>query len=461
MSDENTAQSAVFTKMVLIVSVCVALLSAGIAAMLINIAERKEEARNPFFRVVELTDDTVDPEVWGMNFPLHYDLYKRTVDMERSKHGGSEAFPRQTTEDDPRKFVSQSKLEEEPRLKRMWAGYGFAIDFREERGHAYMLTDQLYTGRQKKPMPGTCLNCHASTYNIYKKLGDGDIMAGFAKMNQLSYFEAAKHAKHPVSCIDCHDPETMQLRITRPAFIEGIRAYKAAVEGIEDYDVNKMASRQEMRTYSCAQCHVEYYFKGKEKRLTFPWTKGLKGDDVLAYYDEAEFKDWSHKDTGAPCLKAQHPEFELWSQGIHARSGVSCADCHMPYKRVGALKISDHHVNSPYLKVNNACQTCHKVPEEELKARIQLVQDKTMEMKEMAMSSLMELIDECVAAKENGVSEEALAEALQCQRKATFLLDFIEAENSTGFHAPQESARVLMLSLDYTRKGQKALRTDT
>ena len=101
----------------------------------------------------------------------------------------------------------------------------------------------MYTGRQKKPMPGTCLNCHASTYSIYKKLGNGDIMEGFAKMNQLPYFEAAKHVTHPVSCIDCHDPETLQLRITRPAFIEGIRAYKAAIEGVENYDVNTTASR--------------------------------------------------------------------------------------------------------------------------------------------------------------------------------------------------------------------------
>ena len=154
----------------------------------------------------------------------------------------------------------------------------------------------------------------------------------------------------------------MQLRVTRPGFIEGIRALKAS-EGVKDYDVNTMATRQEMRSFVCGQCHVEYYFKGDEKRLTYPWAKGLKVDQIADYYDEIGFKDWVHAETGAPVLKAQHPEFEMWNQGIHARSGVACADCHMPYTRVGALKISDHHVRSPLLNINSACQTCHKWPE--------------------------------------------------------------------------------------------------
>ena len=151
--------------------------------------------------------------------------------------------------------------------------------------------------------------------------------------------------KHPVACIDCHDPQTMQLRVTRPGFLEGIRAWKAA-QGVADFDPNKMATRQEMRAYVCGQCHVEYYFKGPEKRLVYPWLKGIKVEEITAYYDEVGFKDWTHAQTAAPVLKAQHPEFELWNQGIHARSGVACADCHMPYKRVGALKVSDHHVRS-------------------------------------------------------------------------------------------------------------------
>ena len=269
-------------------------------ALLMNIFERKQEARNPFYRVVELTDDTEDPAVWGKNFPLQYDDYKRTVDQVRTRFGGSEAEPRTPTKADPRSIVSQSKIEEDPRLKVMWAGYAFAKDFREERGHAYMLDDQIFTERQQvAKQPGTCLQCHASLYVPYRKAGNGDLIKGFEKMNQMPYAEARKLVTHPVACIDCHDSSTMQLRVTRPGFIEGIRAFKAS-QGVQNYDVNKQATRQEMRAYVCGQCHVEYYFKGPEKRLVYPWAKGLKVEEIQAYYDEAQFKDWTHADSGAP-----------------------------------------------------------------------------------------------------------------------------------------------------------------
>lgn len=447
------------SRLALILAVLI-LLTAGVAfgvvALLMNIHDRKEEARNPFFRVVELTDETEDPAEWGKNFPLQYDMYKRTVDMVRTRFGGSEAMPRTPTDSDPRSVVSQSKIEEDPRLKRMWAGYAFAIDFREERGHAFMLEDQTYTQRHQKPQYGVCIHCHASVYVPYKKLGNGDLIRGFELMNPMKYEEARKLVNHPVSCIDCHDPESMQLRVTRPGFMEGIRAYKAS-QGVPDYDVNKMATRQEMRSFVCGQCHVEYYFQGDEKRLTYPWFKGLQADQILSYYDETGFKDWQHAETGAPMLKAQHPEFELWNQGIHARSGVACADCHMPYKRVGAMKVSDHHVRSPLLNINNACQTCHKWPEEELRTRVENIQTKHHEMRNMAMDALMGLIDAIKAAQAAGVPEDRLNAARDFQRKATFLIDFVEAENSTGFHAPQEAARILFTAMDHLRHGHIAL----
>lgn len=435
----------------------VAGVTAGVTALLVNIFERKQEARNPFYRVVELTDDTVDPAIWGKNFPLQYDGYRRTVDQVRTRYGGSEAVPRTPTKADPRSVVAQSRLEDDRRLKTMWAGYAFAVDFREERGHAYMLTDQEFTDRQHfAKQPGTCLHCHASMYIPYKRAGGGDLIKGFEKLNQMPYFEARKLVTHPVACIDCHDPKTMELRITRPGFLEGIRVVKAA-QGIENYDVNTMATRQEMRSFVCGQCHVEYYFQGPEKRLTYPWFKGLKADDILSYYDEVKFKDWQHAETGAPTLKAQHPEFEMWNQGIHARSGVACADCHMPYTRVGAMKISDHHVRSPVLNLNNACQTCHKWPEEELQNRIHVIQSRTYEMRNVAMNALLSLINDIKQARARGALDAKLEGPRQYQRKAQFLLDFIEAENSMGFHAPQEAARVLLRSVDYSRQGQAAI----
>jgi nitrite reductase (cytochrome c-552) len=249
----------------------------------------------------------------------------------------------------------------------------------------------------------------------------------------------------------------MQLRVTRPGFIEGIRAWKAS-QGTPAYDVNTMASRQEMRAFVCSQCHVEYYFKGAEKRLTYPWEKGLKADEILSYYQASGFRDWVHAESGAPVLKAQHPEFEMWNQGVHARSGVTCADCHMPYQREGALKISDHHVQSPVLNINRACQTCHRWSEGELRARVFTIQDRTRQVRDTAMDALVALIADIKAATAAGAPGARLAVARDEQRQAQFLLDFIEAENSMGFHAPQEAMRVLALSIDHARRGQVAVR---
>jgi nitrite reductase (cytochrome c-552) len=427
-------------------------------ALLTNIIERKNEARNPFYRVVELTDDTVDPEIWGKNFPLQYDGYKKTVDQTRTRYGGSEAHPHPPTNADPRSVVAQSRLQEDPRLKTMWDGYAFAVDFREERGHAYMLLDQQFTERQNvTKQPGSCINCHASAYTAYKRLGNGDIFKGFQALNKMPYVEAQKEISHPVSCIDCHDSQTMQLRVTRPAFMEGIKAFKAS-QGVQNYDVNRDATRQEMRTFVCGQCHVEYYFQGPEKQLTYPWSKGIKIENMVEYYDEIKFKDWTHARTGAEVLKAQHPEFEMYNQGIHARAGVACADCHMPYAREGAMKVSDHHVRSPLLNINQACQTCHKASEEELKFRAETIQTRTYNLRNIAMNALMELINDLQNAIKEGKTDADLADARNYQRKAQFYLDFVEAENSMGFHAPEEAARILGESINFSRLGQMAVR---
>jgi len=148
----------------------------------------------------------------------------------------------------------------------------------------------------------------------------------------------------------------------------------------------------------------------------------------------------------------------MWNQGIHARSGVACADCHMPYTRVGAQKISDHHIQSPLLNVNRACQTCHKWSEEELVARAVASQERVHAMRDEAMDALVDLIRDMGRARAAGDTAAAYAQAAQLQRRAQFYLDFVEAENSTGFHAPQEALRILGQSANLSRQGQLALR---
>jgi len=291
--------------------------------------------------------------------------------------------------------------------------------------------------------------------SAYRKRGGGDVMKGFEIICAMPYEEARLLVDHPVACVDCHDPKSMDLRVTRPGFLNGIKAFKSSL-GIVNYDPNRDATRQEMRTFVCGQCHVEYYFKGEKTTLTYPWFKGIKVEEIEAYYDEVGFKDWTHKETGAPVLKAQHPEFELWNQGIHAKSGVACADCHMPYMRDGAVKVSDHHVRSPVLNIARACQTCHPQPEQELASRIETIQGRTRALLDRTEEALLQLFDSINEARNSGATDGSLEKALKLHRKAQFRFDFVAAENSMGFHAPQESARILAEAIDYARQGQVA-----
>jgi nitrite reductase (cytochrome c-552) len=455
-STESNSRSGKGQFVLIVVLAAVAVVA--VTALLINIFERKQEAKNPFYRVVELNDTIDDPAIWGKDFPMQYDLYLRTIDQERTKYGGSEAMPHTPTNADPRSAVARSKLEIDPRLKTMWAGYSFSADYRERRGHAYMLDDQTFTGRQAFNPPAMCINCHASMVTTYLKLGNGDIMKGFNTISEqhMTYPQIRQDVKHPVSCIDCHDPKTMQLRVTRPAFIEGIRALKAS-EGVQNYDVNTMATRQEMRTFVCGQCHVTYYFQPPNKRLTYPWAKGLKVENIIDVENEQKLSEWTHPDSGASMIKARHPEFEMWNQGVHARSGVACADCHMPYMRQGGLKISDHQVNSPLLKINRSCQTCHHFPEEELKARVEDIQDRFFNLRNTALDALMDLINDIKESKAKGAPADAIAKAQDHQRRGQFMIDFVMSENSMGFHAPQEATRILGDAINICREGQLAL----
>jgi len=459
----------VYVATILIVAVSTAL----VMSLFQNIAQRKREAQQVVFSLVDITEATVDPAMWGKNFPRQYDSYQRTVDVERTTHGGSEAF---------------QKLDEEPVWRTIFAGYAFSIDYREERGHAYMLTDQRETERVSLvKQPGACLHCHASVVKTYREAGIaggavGSLTdpllsdAGLAQLHQgfetvcaMPYQEATALVDHPVTCLDCHDPETNQLRITRPAFLTGIARLAESSDPLPhlpsverwrkgdraaEYDPNLLATRQEMRSLACAQCHVEYYFKGEGKLLTYPWHNGLKAEQIEKYYDDAGFTDWTHKESGARVLKAQHPEFELWSQGIHARSGVSCADCHMPYKREGAIKVSDHHIRSPLLNIAQSCQTCHRYPEEEILARAEGIQNRNRALVTRASGAVVDLIEAIRAAKEAGATDEQLTQARALQRKAQWRLDFVAAENSMGFHAGQEAARLLGEAIDYARQGE-------
>lgn len=489
--------------------------------VLVVMFERKQEARQPFVRVVELSEISTDPVPWGLNWPHQFDGWKSTAGDKF--YGGSSAMP-------------ESKLEQQPWLKRLYAGYAFSIDYREARGHAYMLYDQGVTERvTQKPQAGACLHCHASNTVAYRKVGleamglPADeaalaagfqmdaVIRGFKEVSTKPYSEVLElirtapdgtpgetepvfpeppaggftgeiageaiprdHAQvgeaHPVTCIDCHDPETMAVRVTRPGFMLGIAALAESdaevphLPSIEQwrrgdrsrpYNPNLDASRHEMRSFACGQCHVEYYCANK-MTLTFPWGNGLRMEDMEQFWDEttfpdgSDFYDYKHGETGARVYKVQHPEFELWSQGVHAQSGVSCADCHMPYQRKGAMKVSSHNVRSPLESINLSCQQCHHFSEDELRRRVDGIQARTVAMTNRAGAAMTDMLDAIRAAKASGADDEDLATCYDLQRKAMWRLDYISSENSRGFHASQEAMRILAESIDFARQAETA-----
>jgi nitrite reductase (cytochrome c-552) len=410
------------------VFVLAALVIGGLAALLLNIQQRKVEALEYPLRVVQVSATELDPAVWGRNFPREYDTFVKTQDSTiETKYGGS---------------VPSSKLTADPALVRLYAGYAFSVDYNNARGHYYALEDQKKTKRQDfVAQPGACANCHsAETPQLIQQMG-------WENFNHTPYKQLADKLHTGTSCADCHDPDTMQLRISRPAFINAMKE-----RGV---DVTK-ASRQEMRSYVCGQCHVEYYFKGDNKVLTFPWDKGFNIDAIEQYYTEINFKDWTHKETGAPMLKMQHPEFEMWNTSVHARSGVACADCHMAYVRSGSVKVSDHWLRSPLTNIAQACQTCHRQDEAELKSRVEEIQDKTAALKTRTETALVATIDAISAAQKAGATDEQLKAARDLHRKASMRWDFVSSENSMGFHSPQEAARIYGEAIDYARQAELA-----
>jgi formate-dependent nitrite reductase cytochrome c552 subunit len=233
------------------------------------------------------------------------------------------------------------------------------------------------------------------------------ILAGRPKRRPQPASCATCHASvaqagKPLGCPDCHDPATAALRLTRNS---------PARSGTYD----------ERRTALCAQCHHRY--------------------DV----------EWKHAETGARVLEPRHPQFELWREGPHARAGASCADCHMPLVRRAALRVANHHARSPLEMLDAACARCHPLPAVELRARIRTIQDRTRNLAARAAAALVAALDAIHDAQASG---NRCDKALEFQTEAQWRLEYVANDRSLGFHAPQESARLLAEAIDYARLAQ-------
>jgi nitrite reductase (cytochrome c-552) len=384
--------------------------------------------------LVDIATNEPNSETWGTNFPNQYSTYLLTGENAlKTTYGGS---------------VNFDKLQLDPRLVRIFAGNPFSKGYTEDRGHAWSLTDVRDTKRVNDKTPGTCYSCKASENpGLWTELG-------MAEYDKTPFAQLGQRINNPIGCANCHEADTMRLIVTNPALEAALQA-----QG-KDW---KTFTRQEMRTVVCANCHVEYYFQGDGKLLVFPWANGTTVEAIEQYYTEANFKDWEHAETKAPMLKMQHPEYELFTaSSTHYNAGVACADCHMPYTRDGAAKFSTHNVQSPLVNAEAACGQCH-TDVQYVTNRVATIQKQvadTMSATEDALIAAIDAIQAAAAAP--NVDADKLAEAQQLHRAAQMRWDFIAAENSMGFHNPEEALRILAAATDLARQAQlKALEATT
>ena len=367
-----------------------------------------------------------DSSVWGINFPNQYSTFLLTAENNtRTAFGGSEPI---------------QKLDVDPRLITLFSNNAFSIDYREDRGHMHSLTDVEETLRINETTPGTCYSCKsANNVELWKEMGA-------TKFASTPFNTLGKQITEPIGCVNCHDSATMRLVVTNPALENALEA-----QG-KDW---RSFSRQEMRSVVCANCHVEYYFAGEEKVLVFPWAKGTRIENIAEFYQEIEFSDWTHGESGAPMIKMQHPDYELFSaDSTHYKAGVACADCHMPYTKDGAAKFSNHNMRSPLIEPEASCGTCHSSVTY-VTERVAIIQQQvwdTMVITEDAIIAAAMTIK--TAAATSGVDKALLEEARQLHREAQLRWDFIAAENSMGFHNPSEALRILAAGSDIARQAQ-------
>jgi nitrite reductase (cytochrome c-552) len=387
-----------------------------------SIIERRTEAVYKLQPVRPIAEWEPRNEVWGENYPREYETYLQTRDTSfRSKYMGSAMI---------------DVLERDPYLVILWAGYAFARDYNQSRGHYYAIKDIRQTLRTDVPQPATCWTCKST--DVPRLMNE----MGVANFYKQGWNDLGDQVVNAIGCQDCHDPKTMDLRVVRPALIEAF--------GRQGKDI-KDATHQEMRSLVCAQCHVEYYFRGKEEKyLTFPWDNGISIEDMEAYYDNVNHVDFVHALSKAPMLKAQHPDYEIAQFGIHAKRGVACADCHMPYKTEGGIKFTNHHVQSPLNNIANSCQVCHRESEEILTRDVYDRLDATRQLADIAGESLAKAHIEAKTAWDNGATEEQMKPILKLLRDAQWRVDFVPASHGAGFHAPLESARILGTSIEKT-----------
>jgi nitrite reductase (cytochrome c-552) len=410
---------------VLILSGIIVVLAVGLIAVLLFMKNQPAPVRG-VTPLMEIAQMEADSSKWGLNFPNQYSTLLLTEgNNTQTAYAGSNPF---------------SKLERDPRLLTLFAGYSFSKEYNEDRGHLNSLTDVRAIARVDETTHATCYSCKsANNPGVWDEMG----MEAYDKM---MFSEMTPRLEEPIGCANCHEANSMRLIVTNPALEEALEA-----QG-KDW---RTFTRQEMRTVVCANCHVEYYFKGEGKYLVFPWAKGTRIEQISEFYQEIEFTDWTHPQSGTPMIKMQHPDYELFTaDSTHYKAGVACADCHMPYTRDGAAKFSTHNVHSPLLSAETACGACH-TDVKYVTDRVSMIQNQvwaTMEATEDALVEAIQALEAATAIAD--VDEALLTEGRNLHREAQLRWDFLAAESSMGFHNPEEALRILADATNLARQAQ-------
>ncbi|MGK2943311.1 MAG: ammonia-forming cytochrome c nitrite reductase [Desulfuromonadales bacterium] len=367
--------------------------------------------------------------LWAADYPHQFGTWKKTAESDEIT----------------------DLLKEKPQLAILWAGYGFAKDYNAPRGHFYALQSNQNTLRtgapvdaKTGPMPTACWTCKSP-----------DVPRMIQQDGELEFF-TGKWAKYgheianSIGCADCHDSKTAELTVGRPSLQRGLES-----AGLD----MKTVSETEMRSLVCAQCHVEYYFKKTDwtdaagnaqvaNVVTLPWANGMTVEGMESYYDAIEFKDWTHKISKTPMLKAQHPGYEIYKSGIHAQNGVTCADCHMPVIKIEGETITDHQIKGTLDQMMSTCLDCHEETPEQFKEIVGRKLERKEQLMEIAMDNLAKAHLEAGEAWRLGATEEEMAEILSDLRHGQWRWDYSIASHGSFYHAPEETLRILGVAND-------------
>ena len=403
-----------------------------------SLMQRRAEVASVFNnKRTEFTDSIIaQNEKFKADYPREYETWSMTEDTSFvSKYNSSQEV---------------DVLEQRPEMVILWAGYAFSRNYNTPRGHKHALEDMrkiLRTGNpgidgDKDMQPATCWTCKGPDVpRMMRELGIGEFY-------HKRWSELGHEIHNTIGCSDCHDARTMDLKPARPALYE---AWARAGRDV------KKASHQEVRSLVCAQCHTEYYFDKETDYLNFPQNYGFTCEDAEKYYDEIGFYDYIHPLSGTPILKAQHPGYEIALQGIHGQRGVSCADCHMPYKQEGGVKYTDHHIMSPLANIDRTCQVCHRQDAEVLRENVYERQAKCTEVRDRAEKELAAAHIEAKFAIDKGATETEMKPIQALIRKSQWRWDYAIASHGATFHAPQEVTRLLSHSVDYAQQARLAI----